>query len=479
VRTTYAVVVLPRETAAFELTGTVQEFHRKKMPVPGASLKTERFIIQLPAVEEGFYLTNIDYTPVQPGRRVTAFLEAENFSPQTGVLVNGVPLSRTVAIARPGFVPEATTSVSQASTAQQVEGEYELINPRKMILSFSMGNAYEGTPIISLVTPQKTMPINFLKDLTINRRSEPTSLQVQSEVEPMFLSRLEVTGLELTPDSSARAAGASCRLNPTSNFEVRGNGFRPGAEIWINGKRAEKVKQVSTSRYRVEEFSFDNASELRVLVRQPSRQGQEEASQKVISPLALKVIRQEILQFTDQRRKFDLKLELSGPHADHVTVVRLGSTSTIMSDPLSSTELVLRDLPASEDPVVLKLTDCDARPQISTVLSVSVPEPPAILALVGPDGSASGLTTGNYLVAIQGKNLRDVTRVLFGKNLAAVLSVKDSELIVSAPPGPEGQAPVRLFTEVVLLGRELDNSRDFGDPGRRAYFTYVKPPAKP
>lgn len=109
-------------------------------------------------------------------------------------------------------------------------------------------------------------------------------------------------------------------------------------------------------------------------------------------------------------------------------------------------------------------------------LGTQVPGTQVLLVRVAP--IRWGLVTGNYLVAIHGRDLRNVTRVLFGKNLAAVQTVKDSELIVLAPQGPEGPVPVRLETNVVLLGRELDNALDFGDPGRRAFFTYMKPPAK-
>jgi hypothetical protein len=474
VRTTYAVLSLPKDAIAFKLRGEALSFNRRRAPQEGESIGGRDFVIQLPEAQESFFVTNVDYTPVQPGKRVTVFLEGENFSPQIGVLVNGVPLKRSVAITRPAFATGEEVPASTAITNQQIEGEYELVNSGKLIVTFSAGSSYEGTPIIALVTPQKTTPINFFRDLVINRRKYKTSLARQSRLEPMFLQPLAVNGIEFT-----NLPGPTRRCNNYRPIEVVGRGFRPWVEFWINEKKAQIVDPVSTSRCRLCDLNLvDNSSEVKVTVRQSTRQGQEEVAGRFPNPRAPRVLRQEILRVSQDGKTFDLKLGISkGTASSALDIYRLGSPTPVLlkAEQLSSTELLLEGLPTAENPLVLKLTD--PNPDLSTVVSVAIPKPPAIRSIEGPDGTASGLTTGNYPVTIRGQELRNVTRVFFGNSLATIQSARNSEILVTAPPGAN-KVPVRLETDILFLGRELDNGADFGDPSGKAFFTYVKPPEK-
>ena len=128
-RNTYAVVV-PRNTLALELKATGKVFKRRQSPDKGETVGSETFFVRVPGeATQRFWIDGISYTPVAKGQPVTVLLEGSYFSPQLGVLVNGKPLDRAIAIAK-----------HQASSpGQGVQGTYEIVNSREIVLSFSMG----------------------------------------------------------------------------------------------------------------------------------------------------------------------------------------------------------------------------------------------------------------------------------------------------------------------------------------------------
>jgi hypothetical protein len=146
-------------------------------------------------------------------------------------MVNGMPLKRAVALAK--HESEKTTDENDTGAP----GEFEYLNPSELILSFKMAPDYVGTPLITLITPEKTSAINYFSDVFINHRSR-TSLLRYSDVEPMFIGTLRLGGLQ-----DVRQSGS------TISARLDGSGFRRGARVFVNGARIYNPRFVSTGTY--------------------------------------------------------------------------------------------------------------------------------------------------------------------------------------------------------------------------------------
>lgn len=248
-RTTFAILAIPKDALKITLQGTAAAFARDKDPTDPRARRIltpneqpVSFDLWVPSEKtDGFFVDSIDYTPVQKGRRVTVFLGG-SFSPLTGVMVDGIPLKRAVAIAK------HESDSSTLPVAADSPGEYEYLNQRQIIVSFKASDDnFVGTPLITLVTPEKSTPINFFdRKMSINGvRNE--SLQDHSLIEPMFLDDLNITGVEIAPQYLGLVAG--------SQIPVRlvGSGFRRGASICVGNNCGFGVRMRSPGLY---EFSF-------------------------------------------------------------------------------------------------------------------------------------------------------------------------------------------------------------------------------
>jgi hypothetical protein len=91
----------------------------------------------------------------------------------------------------------------------------------------------------------------------------------------------------------------------------------------------------------------------------------------------------------------------------------------------------------------------------------------------GPEGTASGKTTGGYRVRIKGQNLQLVNEVKFDATVINQIQEQTNDtLIISVPPG-QGKVFVTLKTPPILDGTPLTNQKDW-DKGK-GFFTYIAP----
>src|SRR5581483_41489 len=178
--------------AAIELTARSRAFPRRDTPETSSagSLNESRFLVGVPGqYTDNFFVDSIAYSAVKKGEPVTAIIKGDYFSPQLGILVNGVPLARALAV---------TSNENQLAecdfAAGKISGCYEQVSSHEIVLNFSMGNSsYTGTPTITLVSPEKSSAINFY-NLEINNRDGKSALYKQSEKEPMFIEDLALDG---------------------------------------------------------------------------------------------------------------------------------------------------------------------------------------------------------------------------------------------------------------------------------------------
>ena len=229
-RTTFAIVAIPKDAWKITLQATAVAFPRTKDPADEQASRVltpneapVSFDLLVPNENtEGFFVNNIDYTPVRKGQRVTVILGGY-FSPLTGVIVNSVPLKRAVAIAK------HESDSSTLPVAADSPGEYEYLNSHQMIVSFAMADTnFVGTPIITLVTPEKSSAINFYDTNIKVNDARNESLQDHSLVEPMFLDTFNLTKLAVSPQ-----ALISGNVLPIT-IQLIGSGFRRGADICVN-----------------------------------------------------------------------------------------------------------------------------------------------------------------------------------------------------------------------------------------------------
>ena len=178
-RTTYAVLMVPRKALAVRITADAWAFPNRVEPEKRDLVRHRSFLVRIPSEEtERFWVERATYVSVQKGKATTVLLGGSGFSPQLGALVNGVSLKRVLSISRAeSNEPEITFPDSG------VQGELELTNSNNLVLRFSMGKDFVGTPIITLVTPERTSAINSFP-MEVN--SSHQSLTDASLREPMF-----------------------------------------------------------------------------------------------------------------------------------------------------------------------------------------------------------------------------------------------------------------------------------------------------
>lgn len=125
----------------------------------------ETFRLPIPTTtENNFWVTGIEYRPVRPGERAVVYVHGHYFSPQIGVLVDGVPLRQTVGLAQVALAGAPRDNGFQPSP----RGDFEFVNSRLLVLAFTMprnakGEEYKGTPNIALVTPGRARIINDIR----------------------------------------------------------------------------------------------------------------------------------------------------------------------------------------------------------------------------------------------------------------------------------------------------------------------------
>jgi hypothetical protein len=259
VRTTYAVLAVPANTSALEISGQAIAYPRKRSPDFAAGseqlVASDKFLIRVPnKYTENFQVEEITYTPVKKGQRATAILRGDYFSPQAGVLINGVPLKRALSIAD----NESADAQQQSTGAKGVTGEYEHLSSHEILINFSMGDSYMGTPIITLVTPEKSSALNYFH-LRINNQDGQQSLQERSMTEPMFLDAFSVEKKLSVISTSTVQVGAD--KHKFVHARLKGTGLLPGAEVWVGSKKLPPLTLM------LEERLKEKADEIEKLLR--------------------------------------------------------------------------------------------------------------------------------------------------------------------------------------------------------------------
>ena len=242
VRTTYAVVIVPREATRIVLQAAPHQFLNIETPLsdapslpalplipppvpppPPAAGAPATFTLEVPngPNNEGFFVTRIDYHNVKVNTPSVVILRG-NFSTQTGVLINGTPLTRTVGLASPFFGSErGSAAPALGAPDTTVKGHYEVINSNQMIMSFLMPVGFVGTPKITLISPNRARTLNDL-NLNINGSGYgklDDAVRVGSKPDdpktPLSISDIQISPTVLPPGTTPRPTSAVTDVNLT------------------------------------------------------------------------------------------------------------------------------------------------------------------------------------------------------------------------------------------------------------------------
>jgi hypothetical protein len=489
-RTTFAVLVVPRNTLAVELNAVSRYYKRDKSPVESrqahhvTTSPDTRFLLSIPGKRtQEFWVDGISYAPVKKGKRVTAVIEGNYFSPQLGIMVNGVPLEPVLSISR---IAGSDEEVDVQST-DGVAGEYEVTNSRQIVLSFTMGDSYVGTPTITFTSPEKSTPINFF-DLAINRRPRPVSLQAHSLHEPMFLEefsdKMEIEEIKNVPvvsgDNLLDVDGNVVAEDEQGRFKLirlKGSGMRPGAKLSINDIPVEYrsdlnglaeileyvdtnptprdpfVSQDSTKSYIVY-FPDPKDHKWKISYRHLTRQGYEEGSalKDFSSPMFKAEVKNYRFLPNAGRAEVDLNI-LSKEHpllrvvledpargycqpAKHLEKRQYRVKCFVPADnrgKLERNSILIR--------VIQDLGDSTTR---SVFADINLPVRPVLFNISNPrTGRASGFGEEQPVIVISGANLQGVTSVLFGGEKSDITGSSSDSITVKVPKlagVPKGQA---------------------------------------
>lgn len=256
VRTTYAVVVVPQEATSLVLETTGCYFPRSAHQPSNfrdATTSTERwrnpniqsrqcnaqkgFVVPIPGGGElgssDFYVSGLAYKPVKKNEQIVVSIYGNNFSAQTGILINGVPLKPALGLGQPFIVDDSLTriDVDEDLAGEPVQGRYERVDANQLVATFRIKD-FESTPTITIVAPGKAIDLNRLTNLRINDNfNDHRSVSLHSrDVRSMF-------GTKTIHKPMIRIDGVAVfrRNADTLIALITGAGFANNQSILING----------------------------------------------------------------------------------------------------------------------------------------------------------------------------------------------------------------------------------------------------
>lgn len=248
VRTTYAVVVVPDDASSLVLESNGCYFPRSFYPPNNFSdTKSDRwnnddrtsrncsgeitkaFVVPIPSARydgsNEFWVEKIEFRPVGKGERAVVTITGKNFSPQTGVLIDGVALLPSIGLAQPVIRDDSAAGRAAAEElkGEGISGKIERIDTRALVFSVKMPPAYQGTPTITLIGPGRGTDLNGLVSVDVN---EIPKTSLDQYPKKMFGDTPAPGAFRIDKVKVFRS-----RTNPNHlTASITGAGFRAGGE---------------------------------------------------------------------------------------------------------------------------------------------------------------------------------------------------------------------------------------------------------
>lgn len=181
VRTTYAIMVVPRKATTILLQSTGCYFKRSERQLTdfenaldfheadrfrgkGDCSDSKSFVVPIPtaiAGENSFWVKKIEYRPVEQNKKVVVSIRGKDFSTQIGVLVDGVSLKPSLGLGQP-YIVDDSRGKDIVIGEKDIKGSFERIDSEQIIATFEMGKDYKGTPTITLIAPGRGLVLNTI-----------------------------------------------------------------------------------------------------------------------------------------------------------------------------------------------------------------------------------------------------------------------------------------------------------------------------
>ena len=375
VRTTYAAVVVPDDAESIVLSARGCYFPRKNyQPLDFTDTAhgdwsepdkmrsyncgdSETYILTIPGGgnTSDFWVTNIDYQEGHNGGEFeTVSVRGNNFSSQIGVLIDGIPLLPTVGLAQPHLMPKSNTGTtavaSDCPNEESICGRYERIDPQQIVFSFRMPDDFKGIPTITLIAPGKSVDLNTIPNVRINRLSNATLRDDGGFMFGKRPARLSISDVQLLNiDSNSGTVEAL----------VAGNGFN---ELWdkvyVNNMEVQGTRKEFKSKdlYKLifPKSSADNL-EFKIV------QSNEVAIKFVPNPAAIEIISATVVGYDPPIKKkspgvMTVKLQVATPSQRLMSGNVYGASGSTLLPGASSGEAIVRLLDP-EPTVVITVID--------------------------------------------------------------------------------------------------------------------------
>lgn len=469
IKTTFAILVVPRTAVGIRLQPSVIAYKRDSRPGDAKSRGTAKSVdLVVPQLDEGFYLSSIYYHPSKQGQIATVVFGGI-FSEQIGILVNGQPLKRVVSI---GDVLDSDGAVVEP-------GEFEFVSSGQLVAAIKMPAGYKGTPDITFVAPQKTATIN--RFTTRINGHFPEKLADYGRRNPMFHPGVSLTDLRL-----AGTAGSAVDLVLTGTGLDQFSKILIGTLALPTRKQAQRANPKGTSwrdpvsanmlKLRLDKpLSEASAWDITIIV--DRGQAKEEVSRPFENPLTPSVSG---YRFLSQPGSSPARVVLEGSGFRPGIRIDDVNRNLVLSDfeVLSPHEIFMRGLVAPnrvEDPYLLRITNCIGTDQSgkdvfgpARIVSIAVPRYPTVRK-VNP---SSGKEKMAQTVVLEGENLQQVVSVLFGSVKADIVSRTPTALTVFVQGAAASKQRVIVQSSIEYFGKKLTNQADFLEGGSNPTFEY-------
>jgi len=382
IRTTYAIVVLPKDAESLILRARGCYFPRKENQpldynmagqdgqtiwgkddprVAACTQAEQEFIVPVPGGSgdgSDFYVTGMRYSAGRkPGERLVASIYGQNLPSQIGVLVNGVALAQSVGLGQLSVESILGDRVKE-NCVGQVCGRFERIDSNQIVISFNMPTDFAGFPRITLVGPGKAIELNKLQ------------LNINGEDDTQLDSSDYMFGKKPT-EASRVIADFKVAPAPTPNLMkgvLSGGKFKLDDAIYVNGV-TPNVKDCPRPDLCILTFSVQSTDYLTVTVA-PRNEHEEAVSRTFVNPTTLSINSSSVVAYDkgDATHKALLTVRLDGSGFRNTLDIGIDGAEAVSVRLVSSSGQMILGLTSPGPVVKITLTDPDNNKAVSAVV---------------------------------------------------------------------------------------------------------------
>jgi hypothetical protein len=380
IRTTYAIVIIPKNAESLILRAQGCYFPRKdnqpldyEMAASGGWTKEgekiaactpqqQEFIVPVPGGSgdgSDFYVTGMRYSPHRKaGERLVSSIVGQNLPSQIGVLINGVPLTQSVGLAQLSVESILGDRVKE-NCIGQICGRFERIDSNQIVISFNMPTDFAGFPRISIVGPGKAIELNTLHlNINGNDDAELDASDYMFGKQPSEASR-SIADFKVAPaqPGSGQMTGV-----------LSGGKFQPTDLFFVNGAKAV-AKYCPRPDLCILTFPVQPTDFLTLTV-SPEAENEEAVSRTFVNPTTLSIISSSIVAYDkgDATHKALLTVRLDGSGFRNPLDIGIDGAEAAPVKLVSSPGQIILGLSSPGPVVKITLTDPDSNKSVSAVV---------------------------------------------------------------------------------------------------------------